>query len=144
MKHINFLIIPLAIVSCNILASSSLPPKQISIPFNNEAILSTKHSGLVMNYDMHGNPPKKIVCKLSNIYKSWIEFPEQGAIKESHTFGGGQTVTFTSKGQDQDPDESHSIYHADTTGHIKISDTVRDKTSYATASCFYDIDNSIK
>jgi hypothetical protein len=58
-----------------------LPTKQVSIPFHNEAILSSTHSGLSFNYDMDDQQNKKIVCKLSNNYKSWFEF--QGVVTES-------------------------------------------------------------
>ncbi len=143
MKSINYLMVPLAFVSFNAVASQSLPAKQVNLPFYDEAILSKEHTGLKFNYDMNGNPQEKIVCKLSHIYKSWFEFTDQGAYRMSNTFGGGQTVTFTNKGQDQSPDESHVVYHADAWGNIKINDTEY-KTSYATASCFYEVDNSKK
>lgn len=143
MKYINYALIPMAIVSFNVMASN-LPAKQVNIPFSNEAIMSTTHSGLAFNYDMNGNPAKKIVCKLSNIYKSWFEFLDQGVFKESGTFGEYQTVTFTSKGNDSDQNESHSLYHADAAGNIKINEVARDKPTTATATCFYEVDNSIK
>ena len=136
MKHIKYLLIPLTIASFNV-AASNLPAKQVSIPFSNEKILSTNHSGLIFNYDMNGQPGKKIVCKLSKIYKSWIEFSDKGVVRESGTFGSHQTVTFSNKENSHDQDESHSIYHADAVGKMTINEVDRDTKSKANASCHY-------
>lgn len=144
MKRINYLLALLAITSFNASASDTLTPKQVNIPFKNESIISANHSGLAFNYDMNGSPEKKIVCELSNIYKSWFDFSDQGVFKESATFGEYQTVTFTNKGDDNDQNQSHAIYHADAVGEIKINEVARRETSSATASCFYEVDNSVK
>lgn len=137
MKHINLLLIPLALISFNVAASNSLPAKQVSIPFHNETILSSTHSGLSFNYDMDDQQNKKIVCKLSNNYKSWFEFKNQGVVTESATFGGNHNVIFINNSH-KGLSDNYSIYHADTMGDMKINETSRDKTSKATASCFYD------
>src|SRR5690242_14857697 len=94
MKHINLLLIPLALISCKVAASHALPAKQVNIPFYNEVMLSAHHSGLSFKYDMNHNQNKKIVCKLSNNYKSWFEFKNQGVVTESATFGGNHNVIF--------------------------------------------------
>lgn len=137
-RHI--LLILLLGASLNVVAaSSSLPTKQVNIPFNNEAIISSKHSGLTLNYDMSAKPTKKIVCELSNIYKSWLEFSDQGVFKESGVFGTYQTVIFTTKEHNHNINNSTAVYHADTTGKIKINETLF-KSYSGKASCHYEID----
>lgn len=141
MKHIHYLLIPLALASINVSASNSLPTKQVSIPFTNEAIISANHSGLVFKYDMNGNPTKKIICALSNAYKSWFEFSDQGLFRESATFGGNHIVTFSSKGTDHTQDGNYTSFHADAAGEIKINEVGRGKLSHENVSCFYSVDN---
>lgn len=140
MKHIHLIIAGIASMNIAIAAENS-HPKNVMIPFNNEFINAADHSGLIFNYDLSGN--KKVVCKLSNIYKSWFKFSSQGMSRQSGVFGEYQTVTFSSHQQDQDKDESHSIYHADQVGTIKVNDTIRDQThvSTSTATCFYKDEN---
>ncbi len=137
MKHVNLLLIPIALISFKVAASDSLPAKQVSIPFYNEAILSTHHSGLSFNYDMdHNQLNKKIVCELSNNYKSWFEFKNQGVATESATFGGNHNVIFISNTH-KSLSDNYSVYHADTVGDMKINET-SNEVAMATASCFYD------
>lgn len=143
MKCFKYALIPLSIAAVDVAqAQANLPPKTVSIPFTNEKILSQDHSGLVFNYAMEAD--KKIVCKLTNIYKSWIEYRDQSSMKQTGTYGGYQTVIFTAKGQDNEMDESTSKYHADRSGVIKVNEVEYYLSKHSTASCYYAADNSVK
>lgn len=141
MKYTNFLLLPLSICLFNIAeASTQLPAKQVSLPFYNEPIISNDHAGLVFAYDMNGTETWKVVCRLNDIYKSWVKFSDNGTPRETHTFGNYQTVIFTAKGKTEDQGETISVYHADAVGNMKINEV----ESNGTATCYYAMDVSSK
>lgn len=116
-------------------AENSLPSKSVNLPFNNEQILSTTNNGLTFSYDMSGIPAKKVICKFSNAYKSWIE----GPVDFSPTFGGDQTIILTSLAKSQEISETIDVIHANNpVGNIKINDTNNGQVSVSTVSCYYE------
>ncbi len=136
MKPIKYLIIPLAILCIN---AAQAGAKQVYIPFNNEPIFSKNHEGLFFNYDMGDKPAKKIVCELSYVYKGWLEFLNQGQLRESGTYGdadGVDTITLTHQGQ-----PSEDQYLADRSGTVKINAVKHEKAPNAAASCHYEFEN---
>lgn len=64
MKYGKYLLLPLAIACVNVANAGA---KLVNVPFNNELINSSKHEGILFNYDMDGNPAKKIVCEFSYV-----------------------------------------------------------------------------
>lgn len=136
MNVIKFVSIPLAVAAISA-ANAAPAPKLVSLPFSNEAIISKDHSGLVFNYELDANAGKRIVCKVSNVYKSWFEYSSGGQMLESGVFGEYQTVIFTSNNQKRSND-SAAHYQADPAGEIKVNETRSGKPSQATASCFYE------
>jgi hypothetical protein len=118
MKYLKYLaILSLAMGGVSV-AQAFMSPRQVSIPFSNEPILTPGHTGLIFNYDMNGNPARKIVCRLAHVYKGRLEFPDQGSIEESGVYGGTETITLTSKGITSDPQ-----FHADSSGSVTVNDT---------------------
>lgn len=137
MRYCKYLLLPLAIACVNVANAGA---KQVNIPFNNELINSSKHEGLSFNYDMGGNPAKKIVCEFSYAYKGWLEYRRKGEIVESAVYGdadGIDKITLTTKEY-----SGEDIYHADSKGMIKVNSVVHEKASRAAASCHYEADNS--
>lgn len=133
----HYLLILLAFISLEAAASVKL----VSFPFNNEAIISANHSGLLFNYNMDGNPSKKIICNLSNSYNSWFVYFDKWVGKTSRTYSQNHTVIFTSNGEDNEP---QSVYHANIAGSIEIYEPLHYKAKDATVSCYYDSDYSAK
>lgn len=114
-------------------AEDSLPIKSVSLPFNNELIFSKANDGLSFTYDMYGAPTKKVICKFSNAFRSWIE----GTIDFSPTFGGNQTIVFTSLAKSQEVSDTIYIIHVNNpVGEIKIHDTNNGQIS--NVSCYYE------
>jgi hypothetical protein len=138
MKHTNLLLISLALISFNAVASNSLPVKQVSIPFKKQAISSSTHSGLSFDYDMNWieGMNRKIVCKVSSSNDfSWFEFKNKGVVKKSFALGGDFTVIFI-RGDKERSRELYSIYQADPVGNMKINGQHGEYSS--TVSCDYD------
>ena len=115
--------------------------KQLQVPFVNESV--EQESGLSANYNMNGTPSKKVVCTLSNLYKGWINYTENGAIKESGTYGGAQTVIFTNKGETRYISENLDQFHADAVGHLLIHH-IDKKNGPTYLSCLYMDENNNK
>jgi hypothetical protein len=137
MKKIKYIILPLAILCVN---AAQAGAKQVNIPFSNEPIFSQNHDGLFFNYDMGDKPAKKVVCELSYVYKGWLEFRNQGDLRESGTYGdadGVDTITLTNKGK-----SSEDQYLADRAGTAKILAIKHEKAPKASASCHYEFDNN--
>lgn len=135
----KYLSVLLAITAINIAHASS--PKEVTIPFYREALLSNKHSGLKFNYKMNNN--KIVACDLSNVYKAWFEYTTDGVMRESGVFGDNQTVVFGSRGKDS-TGGMVSYYRADATGEIMVFETESNNNKNATVTCFYAADNSPK
>jgi hypothetical protein len=141
MKYTKYLFLPLAIACINVAQADNkdLPPKNVVLPFTNVPIFSQIHDGLFFVYNMNGAPVKKVVCTLSDVYKGWLEFSDQGVTRESALYGNGDsaTITLTSKG----PNEEDK-YHADSAGFVKMNAINYGKGIHATASCHYEVDNN--
>lgn len=139
MKFLKYTILPLSLIALNANAETS---KQMTLPFNHEVIFAKDHNALTFNYDLSGNPAKKIVCKVSDAYKVWFEFPIENTIRESGTYGDYQTVIFKSSGHNSEPNDETSIYRADMKGTIKINEVDNQPPHTATATCYYANDNT--
>jgi hypothetical protein len=107
-------------------------PRQVVVPFVNQAIASTDHYGLVFNYDLSNQPNTKVVCVLSDLYKAWLTYPVNGALVESPTYGGSQTVILSSKDA---LNAASDVLTADKTGQVTILNN--QEVSPASATCFY-------
>lgn len=135
----KYLIFPLALAltSGMALANSGNTLKEIQVPFDNQAVNSTDYEGLSVAYNMNNNPMQKVVCTLSNFYKGWIDYTENGALKESTPYGSTTTVTLTSQRQTQNIAENSDQYHADAQGLLIIHNTDTGNPSNALVSCSY-------
>lgn len=142
MRLIKIISVGITIAAINS-AYASPSPKTVSIPFNNEVINSVDHNGLAFNYSLNTYPATKIVCKLTNAYKSWFEFSNQGIAVESGTFGGQENVIFSTTDQTSKNSEYTIHYQADQTGAINVFDAADSKSSHAVLSCNYAPDNII-
>lgn len=138
MKLYKYLFLPLALCFfINVSFASALPPKMVMLPFKNVPLFSKTYAGIYFNYDMYGSPKRNIVCQLDHIYKSWLEFPNDGAVDESPTYAGVQKVVLTNV--DKAKHDNHSdVLHADRAGTIKIIALKQGKRSHSCVSCFYE------
>lgn len=120
----------------NVYAKQALNPKQIQVPFINEAFSTPISNGLAVNYDMNGTSLQQVVCTLSYIHKSWLEYTENGAQKESGAYGGAQTVVLTSKGQTGYISETLDQLHVDAKGTATFFNH-EESAQHGFISCFY-------
>lgn len=139
MKLVKITAIALSLAALN--AQAAPAPKSVAVPFSNVTINAADHEGLVFNYALNTAPATKVVCKLSNSYKSWFEYSNQGVVNGSGVFGGYETVVFSMTDQSNKNNEDIAYYQADQSGEIKVFETDKAKTSDATASCYYEADN---
>lgn len=141
----NYIALTLALSIVGIAsANAASAPKSVQVPFVNEVINSTSHEGLAVAYDMNGQPLQRVVCTFYNLYKGWLDYAENGAVKNSNTYGGKQIVIFTSEGKTRSVTETIDQFHSDRQGQLWIHHTEEESktSSEASVSCFYMPDDS--
>lgn len=138
MKLFKYVLLPLMLTFIlDVSFASPLPQKMVLLPFKNVPLFSRTYSGLFFNFDMYAVPKRNIVCQFDHIYKSWLEFPNEGGVEESPTYGGDQKVVLTNVGQARH--ENHlDVLHADRAGTIKIFGLKQGRRSRASVSCSYE------
>lgn len=135
MKKIKY-ILPLLMIPLSVHASTIKPSKQVQMPFQNEVIFTDSNEGLIFNYQLiHGKEVSKIVCNLSNTYKSWLEFTDNGTLSESEVYGGNETIILSTIQQSQSVNESTNIYRVDESGSVKVMES---RKGPGKASCHYE------
>lgn len=117
-------------------ANQNLPAKVVTLPFDNQPIVSENYQGLYFDYDMQNQ--KKIVCQYQNVYKLWTEYKDNGQSVELGVFSGSGDFTMTNKGK---TDEGKNQWHADAKGSAKIMSWLNNEPNQ-TASCHYELDGN--
>lgn len=137
MKLWKYLCLPLLLtLSMNVSFATTMPNKMVMLPFKNVPLFSKTHTGIFFNYDMYSVPKRNVVCQLSHVYKSWLEFPREGGVDETPTYGGDQTVILTSNEKEKRANHSE-VLRADRAGTVKIFAVKQGKRSNASVSCYY-------
>ncbi|MBA3661561.1 MAG: hypothetical protein H0W64_07525 [Gammaproteobacteria bacterium] len=124
-----------SLLSNFVLAAPLDPPKDVTLPFQNEQInhsgWSNSHLGLLFEYDLTLN--KKVVCTFRGLQRGGFFFSDGKKIIQTPNNFTGRKMTFTNKGA-----TNQSQYHVDSKNRIGLFDP-RNEKSYA--SCHYEADN---
>lgn len=137
MKKYYFLSLAIALISNVAIAQNYMEPKQLQVPFINQAVNSTDYEGLSASYNLSGNTLQKVVCFMGNFYKGWVDYSDESTTKEGGVWGGSQTVMFTSKGETKDISETLGQYHVATQGVFVFHNAKKAKSDDAFLSCLY-------